>query len=205
MTNSILLVFALSLDGFLAALAYGARKIKMSIPVAFLISGIGTLFLGISFFASTFITTWIPLWACSLVSFLIFFLLGLSALFKGAIKTFLKNRRNRKVSFACSGFSFVLDVYMDETKADADFSKDLSVKEAMYLAIALSIDSLASGVACAACAYHPVVLLFCSFFVGGFFLLSGTKLGNMYQNMERWNLSWISAIVFFFLAFMRVV
>lgn len=205
MVNSLLLVFALSLDGFLAALAYGARKIKMSIPVAFLISGIGTLFLGISFFASTFITIWIPLWACSLVSFLIFFLLGLSALFKGAIKTFLKNRRNRKVSFACSGFSFVLDVYMDETKADVDFSKDLSVKEAMYLSIALSIDSLASGVACAAGAYHPVVLLFCSFLVGGFFLLSGTKLGNMYQNMERWNLSWISAIVFFFLAFMRVV
>lgn len=205
MLTSLLLVFALSMDSFLASLAYGSRRIRISIPVAFMISGIGTLFLGISFFGSSVISAWIPDNVCSFLSFALFFLLGMSSLFKGTIKAFLKNRSNRKVTFACSGFSFVLDIYADETKADADANKDLSIKEALYLAIALSLDSLVSGIACAAGKYHPFFLVLCSFLIGGVMLLSGARLGNAYQKMERWNLSWVSAIVFLFLAFIRIL
>ena len=66
-----------------------------------------------------------------------------------------------------SGISFVvLDIYLDETKADADNSKLLSLKEALYLAVALSIDSLASGFALgiSVCSLLPVLVI--SFCVG---------------------------------------
>lgn len=121
------------------------------------------------------------------------------------LKTAFKSRRKRQLTFACSGFSFVLDIYMDETKADMDFNKRLSVKEGLYLAIALSLDSLVSGIACAGGIDHPCSLLLCSFMIGGSVLLAGIKIGNVWGKIERWNLSWISGIVFLILAFTRIV
>ncbi len=78
------------------------------------------------------------------------------------VENSFKNRRKRQLTFACSGFSIVLDIYIDETKADMDFNKRLSVKEGLYLAIALSLDSLVSGIACAGGIDHPCSLLLCS-------------------------------------------
>lgn len=205
MFHSLLLVIALSIDGFLASIAYGARNIRISVWIAFLVSAVGTTCLGISFFFAQWITSFIPVWICSWISFGLFFFLGISSFCKGMLKTAFKNRSKRQLTFACSGFSFVLDIYMDETKADMDFNKRLSVKEGLYLAIALSLDSLVSGIACAGGIDHPCSLLLCSFMIGGSVLLAGIKIGNVWGKIERWNLSWISGIVFLILAFTRIV
>lgn len=205
MLHSFLLVIALSLDSFLASLAYGSEKIKIPIKSAVLISCIGTLFLGISLYTASFMQYLIPGNLCSIISFLIFFLIGMSSIFQGTIKQFLRTCKRKKLSFEYSGISFVLDVYLDETRADADHSKLLSLREALYLAIALSIDSLVSGFALGISILHPLPVVVVSFFVGLIAILSGSKLARRAGEMANWNFSWVSGILFLILAFSRIL
>ena len=135
MWNAFLLVIALSLDSFLASLAYGGEHIRIPWKSAVLISLIGVLFLSFSLYTAAFIQQFIPPYICRMISFTIFFMIGLSSLFQGTIKSFLGTYKRKKLSFEYSGISFVLDIYLDETKADADNSKLLSLKEALYLAV----------------------------------------------------------------------
>ena len=142
------------------------RAYTHTLKSAVLISLIGVLFLSFSLYTAAFIQQFIPPYICRMISFTIFFMIGLSSLFQGTIKSFLGTYKRKKLSFEYSGISFVLDIYLDETKADADNSKLLSLKEALYLAVALSIDSLASGFALGISIVQPLPVLVISFCVG---------------------------------------
>ena len=121
-------------------------------------------------------------------------MIGLSSLFQGTIKSFLGTYKRKKLSFEYSGISFVLDIYLDETKADADNSKLLSLKEALYLAVALSIDSLASGFALGISIVQPLPVLVISSF-----------LGSRVLSLKECRLSWVSGVLFLILAFSRIL
>lgn len=205
MVQSFLLVIALSMDSFLAALAYGTEKIRIPIRCAVLIAIIGVTFLSISLYAATYIETFIPAYIGSWISFTIFFFIGMSAIFQGSIKRLLRVTHQKKLTFAYSGISFVLDVYLDETKADVDHSKVLSLKEALYLAVALSIDSLVSGFAFGIHIVNPLPVLVTSFFIGFLSVVSGAYIGGRLQKKAVFDLSWISGILFLLLACSRVV
>lgn len=205
MIHSFLLVTALSLDSFLASLAYGTKHIRIPLKSAILISTIGVLFLSISLYTANLLQQYIPTWICTGISFSIFFLIGLSSIFQGTIKRVLKKYKRKQLEFEYSGISFVLDVYLDETKADSDHSKYLSLKEAAYLAVALSIDSLVSGFALGISILHPLPVLIISFFMGIFVILLGSFLGKTILYQSDVDLSWISGILFLVLAFSRIM
>ena len=80
---------------------------------AVLISSIGVLFLSFSLYTAAFIQQFIPPYICRMISFAIFFMIGLSSLFQGTIKSFLGTYKRKKLSFEYSGISFVLDIYLD--------------------------------------------------------------------------------------------
>lgn len=205
MLNSFLLVIALSIDSFLASLAYGAQRINIPLKSALLISFVGVVFLSLSLYTASFIQRFLPGSIGSKISFTIFLMIGISALFQGTIKSFLKKCKRKKVQFSCKGVSFVLDVYVDETKADMDHSKLLSLKEALYLSIALSVDSLVSGFALGISIHKPFPVLIISFGIGLLAVLSGSFIGRKVTSLAKWNLSWISGILFLILAVSRIM
>lgn len=205
MLHSFLLVIAISVDSFLAALAYGTKKIKIPFISALLISSIGVLFLFISLISATFIQAFLSAKTCTFLSFVLFFIMGISSLFQGSVKAFFRTRKKRKLKFEYSGISFVIDVYLDETKADKDDSKLLSFKEAIYLAIALSLDSLVSGFALGICISNITFILCISFCIGVFVIMFGSFLGRRLCTLPTWNLSWCSGILFLILAFSRII
>ena len=205
MLHSFLLVTALSLDSFLAALAYGTKHIKIPVKSAVLISSIGVLFLSVSLYAAKCLQQFIPQWLCSGISFTIFLCIGLSSIFQGTIKRILRKYKRKQLEFEYSGISFVLDVYLDETKADSDCSMYLSLKEAAYLAVALSIDSLVSGFAMGISILHPLQVLIISFLMGVFVILLGSFLGKRIFHKADFDLSWMSGILFIILAFTRIL
>lgn len=205
MVDSILLVIALSFDSFLASLAYGTEKIKIPIKSAILISLVGVVFLGLSLYTASYIQQYLPQDIASILSFVIFFLMGLSSLFQGTIKSFLKLCQRKRLKFSCKGIFFVLDVYVETTKADFDHSKRLVLKEALYLAIALSIDSLVSGFAFGIHIYNPFPVLCFSFCMGFFVVIAGSFIGCKTTAFANWNLSWLSGILFIILAVTKII
>ncbi len=74
------------------------------------------------------------------------FLLGVVKLFDSAIKMRIrKHKIDRQVKFSFLSLHFILNVYADPQKADADQSRVLSPLEAVSVSVALSLDGLAVG------------------------------------------------------------
>ena len=145
MIESLLLVSSICIDAFVASMAYGSNKIKIPIISSIVISIVGSVILGISLFIGGLIKDFLPGTLPITLSFSILMVLGIYRLFESLFKTYIQKHLNKEKSFSFRlfDFNFILQVYADETKADLDKSKELSVKESLYLAIALSFDSLA--------------------------------------------------------------
>jgi len=207
MLAAFLLSFSLCIDSFAAGLSYGAGGIKIPIRCALSISLIGCAFLGVSFAAAEIIKAFIPAGFCAALSFILLFAVGTASVFQNALKRRLSRTRagKKRVDFSCFGLRFILDVYIDETRADLDGSHDLSLKEAAFLAAALSFDSLAAGfgsglfISCHACVLALTgALTFSS-------VLLGCALGGRFKKLLPFNISWISGVILISLAIIRLV
>lgn len=203
--ETLLLAFALCVDAFLAAFSYGVSRIKIPFFSAAVIAGVGTTVLGAALWAAAMAQPLLPpgfaKWAG--VSLLLF--IGLWSLFQNSIKAFLKRLGGgTQFSFHWGGVGFVLDVYMDETLADADSSQVLTAREALYLAAALSMDSLVSGFGAGLDLQHPGILLGCTFFLHLCAVGGGCALGRKLSGGRELNLSWLGGVLLILLALLRL-
>lgn len=206
MLLAVLLVIALCVDAFATSVTYGIRKIKIPVSSALVISFIGTTFLGIALSLATVLKQFISSQTCIAISVALLFFLGITSLFQSTIKSYLKKHKGQKnVKFSLFDISFVVDIYIDETKADYDNSKTLSAKEAILLAIALSVDSLATGFS-AGLAINSIleVLILC--FVMGFVAVKiGCFIGDRISKKSKVNLSWSSGVILIILAVLKII
>jgi putative sporulation protein YtaF len=204
--ESLLLVTALIIDSFIASVAYGAKNIKIPLLSALIIDIIGTLFLVVAILASSYIKQFIPYETCKIIGFLMLLLIGVSSLFQGILKTYLRKKRDglKKLDFKIGSFRFVFDIYLEETLADSDKSKILSANEAIYLAIALSIDSLAIGLGSGLFMIHYFELISISLILGLLAVLIGCLLGRKFAKLTQKDVSWISGAILILLAILRL-
>lgn len=205
MIESLLLVIALSLDSFATSTAYAASGIRIPLRAGLILAAVSSAVLGLSLSASLLIQQWISPMACTVLSFALLAAMGLGCLCQSYIKDRLRKRAdNRKqMQFKISNIGFVLDIFLDETKADAGDSKTLSCKEAFALSIALSIDSLATGIGSGlAMDNHMLLVGLCFAFTLAAVLL-GKCIGGKLARMLKHNLSYLSGALLLVLAGLR--
>lgn len=205
MLQSLLLVLSLSLDTFVASVAYGTNKIKIPFKSASIITLVSTITLGISLFFGSLFKDLLSANIASILSFLLLLGLGIFRLFECIIKSYIDKIYNHQapLTFKLFDFKFVLEIYADETKADYDKSKMLTPKEALYLAIALSLDSLAVGFGSSLGYINYSEVLFLSLIIGFLSLLFGCIVGYHINKISNINLSWLSGVMLIALAFIR--
>lgn len=204
MLQGILLVVVLSLDSFLTSLAYAVRQIRIPIKSAMVIAGVSAGFLGISFLLSSQLIQLIPSWVASLWSAVVFAALSIFSFFQSAIKRII--RKNRQgITLHYGSIQIVLDIYLDEEKADQDHSKTLSVKEAFYLAVALSFDSLFSGLALGFSLTHPLWIVCFDFVIAMFSIYLPALCMKHFLSSCSFDLGWLSAILFAVLCILHFV
>ncbi|MGG7176720.1 sporulation membrane protein YtaF [Clostridium paraputrificum] len=202
MIESILLVSSVCIDAFVASVAYGTNKIKIPILSAMVISLVGSIVLGISLFFGGFIKDFLPGTLPIILSFAILMILGVYRLFEGLCKNFIQKKKklDKPVTFKIFDMNFILQVYADETKADFDKSKVLSIKEAFYLASALSFDSLAVGFGSSLVGGGYLQTILLCFLIGVTAVLVGFFIGKKIQEKANLNLSWLSGVILMILA-----
>ncbi|MBU5484681.1 sporulation membrane protein YtaF [Clostridium sp. MSJ-11] len=207
MLESILLVSALSLDAFVASIAYGTNKIKIPFSSVAIINIVCSCILGVSLFFGSLVKKFVPGSITSTVSFIILLLLGIYYLFESIIKTYLQksSTSTRKLKLKFSDIQFIIDIYVDETKADSNNSKDLSAREALYLAVALSLDSLAVGFGSSLGSINYIQVILLSLISGMIAVLSGLFLGKKFVEKSKVNLSWLSGVLLIILAILRLI
>jgi putative sporulation protein YtaF len=202
MIESLLLVSSVCIDAFVASIAYGTNKIEIPILSSIIISGIGSLFLGISLLAGSFIKDFLPGNLPTILSFSILMILGIYRLFEGLFKNYIQQKTSldKPLKFKIFDMNFVLQVYADETKADFDKSKILTTKESIYLASALSFDSLAVGFGSSLVGNGYIRTVLLCFIIGIITVLLGVFIGKKLLEKSNVNLSWLSGVILMILA-----
>lgn len=205
MIETLLLVLSVSIDSLLASIAYGASKIKIPLTSAFIVDIISASMLGLSLIVGGFLQNYISANVGRVMSFLILFILGVYRLFESLLKSYIKNKSNdlSPLTFKLFDFNIVLQVYADETKADFDKSKILTSKEALYLALALSLDSLAVGFGSSLISINYVQVFIVAILIGIIAILLGSFIGRKFVENTNINLSWLSGAMLIILAFLR--
>lgn len=207
MFESLILVLSLCIDTFVASIAYGTDRIKIPMSSALIINLVCSSFLSISLFFGSIFKDILNPSVASTLSFSLLMILGVYRLFESFFKTSIYKISNigAPLTFKVFDFKFVLEIYANETKADYDKSKVLTPKEALYLATALSLDSLAVGFGSSLgnVRYIEVVLL--SLIIGIASLLCGVKIGKKFIEKIDINLSWLSGVMLIVLAIVRFI
>jgi len=204
MLESLLLVLALSLDALVASIAYGANKIKIPFVSITVINIVCSSCLAISLFFGSIIKRLIPGNITSIISFLILFLLGIYYLFQSLVKSYIGKSSGKKINLKLFDLRFIIDIYADETKADFNNSKELEPKEALYLAIALSLDSLAVGFGSSLGNANYIQVILLSLVCGIVAIYSGIFLGKKLAKTSKLDLSWLGGILLIILSILKI-
>lgn len=207
MFGSLILVFALCTDTFVASLAYGANRVHVTWGKVALLNGICSGCLGIALGMGSIIDTVMPESLTKAICFVCLFALGLVKLLDYSIKTYINRNCHikRNLSFNLSGLKVIVSIYGNPMAADVDGSLSLGWKETVFLAFAMSIDSLVAGTMAGFLNLRADSTLCMSFVVGMCMMYAGLWMGR--KAASRWNcdLSWISGVLLMVLALAKVL
>lgn len=183
--NLLLLIVAVSSDGFCAAFGLGVSGITIPPKSAAVISASGAAFLTLSAALGGTAVRFIPSGVCSVISGTILILLGLFNIFHKAFE--------RLCCKLPEGSR--LRVCLSDEEADTDRSKDISCKEALVLSAALSADSLAAGLGAGFGAVPMLPIAVLSFVIGFVFVISANALGKKASSAKKLDLRCLCGIL----------
>ncbi|ABW17817.1 manganese efflux pump [Alkaliphilus oremlandii] len=146
MTEIILITLAICIDSFVLGITYGIKKIRISKMAVFIINLVNIVVLGVSIYFASVMRQYISQHTSSLISCLILVGLGIFFMLEGFIKYKIETTNDcRLAKFYIPKLGIIIDIALDYTKADLDFSGNLDLKGALYLGFVLSIDALGIG------------------------------------------------------------
>lgn len=207
MLESLLLVLSLCVDALVASFAYGTNKIRIPVISSIILTTISTTFLMISITLGSWIQGFLKDGAAHIICFVILFALGFMRLFEGLLKNYLNKKAlsPNNIEVTLFNFKLVLNVYANVTLADLDHSKSLSAKEALYLGIALSLDSLVVGFGAALAPVSFMQVTIFSIIFNFVAIGLGAFIGSKCAEKMDFDLSWLSGAILIVLALLKLL
>ena len=207
MLASLLLVSSLCIDSFVASISYGTSKIRIPPLSVIIINLVCTSTLACSLLIGSIFKSFLPGDLPVALGFLLLMALGIYRLFEYIFKSYISkcSKSDSPLKFKLFDFQFVLQVYANEIKADFDNSKSLNIKESFYLALALSLDSLAVGFGSSLCTINYIQVLILCFVIGILCVSLGVFIGRQFAQKLHLELSWLSGVLLILLEILRVL
>ena len=140
----ILLITAVSVDVFVACVACGSEQIKIGSVAALCISTVCSGILGISLYAGMALQGILLKKYALYLSFCGLLAVGIFKLTEYAIRKYIERHKFlcKKVKISFSQLSFILSIYNNPVMADRDHSATMSCVEAVFFALAMSLDGM---------------------------------------------------------------
>ena len=199
MFQEFILSVIISIDTFLAAVAYRSCGIRIPIGSALVISVMSALFLGISLALAALLSNTIPDKIYAVTGLIIPLSMGISTIYKSLVRNLVRRLSQRGELFLHTRNSgIVIKLYLDDTAADVDNSKVLTPSEAAALAIGSSLDSLCMGLSLGNNSTNPFAASFFTLIVGASAIIFGGFAGKKISRMNH-DFSWIggAALIIF--------
>lgn len=182
LTQLLVIVFAVSLDGFTVGMTYGLRKITITFSTLLIIITCSGLVVLCSMTVGYIVIKYIPNKYTAYSGGVILICLGVFLLIS-LIREKLQQKKQANSPYT----SFI----KDPTIVDADNSGTLSVSEAFVLGIALALDAFGAGFAAAMLGFSIIMTTTCIAVASGLFVFSGFRLGHLLANI-----SWIKRLIY---------
>ncbi|MFB5760957.1 sporulation membrane protein YtaF [Paenibacillus medicaginis] len=192
----LLLAFALSLDSFGVGVTYGLRKMRIPIGSILIICLCSGLIIMVSMQAGTLLTRFLSPVFTSLLGAVILIGIGCWSLIhsvqSGANKEevredILHEKESESEAAEGSGtmlfsmelrkIGLVIHILRSPSAADTDRSGSISAQEAIWLGMALSLDSFGAGLGAAMLGYNSLLTALTIAVFSGLFLIMGMKAG----------------------------
>ncbi|MBA2876328.1 sporulation membrane protein YtaF [Thermaerobacillus caldiproteolyticus] len=192
--SMLMLALAVSLDSLSVGVTYGLRKMKFpfrSIMVIALLSGIMLLF---SMYVGTFLVLVLPVQVERWAAAFILIALGVWAIYNVVRKQededesveqrLIPPARTRIWRLRLNRFGIVIQILKRPSMADLDGSGTISMKEAMLIGIALSMDAFGAGLSASFLGYSPIVLAVLVSIMNIVFIRFGLRTGYKFSKIK---------------------
>ena len=206
---AVLLAISLSMDALGIGLSYGLRTVAIAYWSKVIISLISLLFMALAIAIGNVITLILSEFLSKLIGAGMLLLLGVTVI----IQTLRKNKktpRNKQSKkekvWSIKAFGYCINITR-QTSYDKTYSKSsVNVQEALYLGVALSIDSFGVGISSAIAGLNhiliPVLVGICQFLFLSIGLFCGRKL-TTFKRLDSNVFMLISGIILVALATVR--
>lgn len=198
--ESLFTAVALSIDAFAIGLSYGIKDIKFSKIMIFIISLVSVCVLAVSMLLGNILEKFLSNNLAAIISFLILLGLGCSFLIEGYVKQLADKKRrmneDRLAHIKIPNWGIAVSILVDCDKEDIDIKENITYKEAIYLGLALSLDSLGVGFGSALGNVNLLQVICFSFLFTVLAISFGIFLGKKFQLYSQ-NIKtlWISGTI----------
>lgn len=189
----LLLVIAVSLDGFGVGVTYGMKKTKVPLAALFIIMLCSGIVVLLSMTIGDVLKTFISPNHATMIGGLILIFLGLFSLFNLVRSNTTKTDTEINNDKRLNRFRAVLST---PDRADLDASGIISPGEAFLLGMALALDAFGAGLGAAIIGYSPWITAVSVAFMSGIFLFCGIQIGLLLiKNKHMQKLSYLPPII----------
>lgn len=196
MLRACLLSAAVCMDVFFAAMGCSMNGIHIPKRCSLLISIVGTVFLAASLMGAELLNHLLPEGVLRYGGTALLIGMGSITLMKEGMKTFFRTHPHIRRK----AMGLVIDICFDETLADADNSKTLSMKEALTFSAAMSLDSLASGLGAGLMPEGIPLCLVLTLLLGYVLTVAGCHVGKRCSGRRG---TWLGGIMLILLGILR--
>lgn len=186
-----MLVIVLSMDAFAAGLSYGTGKVHIPLSSLLSTSLLSGSILTISLLAGDFVLRLFPAVLAKWISFAVLFLLSLYK-FYDAVPQF-HHRKELPTT------NIIAQKINQEDKAV------LSLREAIFLAFALSVDNVSAGLCTGSIPLPAIILLLITSTIHLLFIKAGLYAGKLLSYKSSHSFPWLGAAILMILALVRLI
>lgn len=199
--NAIILAISASIDSFGVGITYGIKKTKISIAAIIVLLILSIFFTSVSITFGNILSSYISPSISSIIGASILILIGIFILY-GAIfkneKISKSKSEHKEYSFFIKFLGITVNIIKDPINSDFDNSNKIDIKEAIFLGIAMSLDSISIGFGCSTIGINSFLFTLLTSFFQILFLCAGKLLGKKISSISSipqniWNI--ISGVI----------
>lgn len=198
----LLFMLAVSVDSLTAGFSYGASRVHIRLVSAVFLVFIPSAFITLMTQAGSLLFSLFPPAVLSLLSFLLLFFLGCEKLLESLIRHLARAYPDIIGNWTCKikQLNIIFTIYFSPEEANRQEVQILSGKEAFFLSLALSLDSMFASMAFS-CQVSSLLFLFFAAAFFHFLLFSlGYLSGLLVSKKVSFDLSWLSGLFLLLLA-----
>lgn len=183
----LILAFVVSLDSFTVGFTYGLRKVTIPFKSLVIISSCTFVVLMLAMLIGTIIERFISHEAAEFLGGLILIGLGIWVLYQFFTSQESKSENQSEykiIKFELKSFSIIIKILRKPIEADFNRSGNINSMEALFLGLALSLDSFGAGVGAALIDLPPILFSFLITIFCTVFVIAGIQIGKILTNVE---------------------